>query len=503
MPPLSLIICASPRSGSYFLSDLLNRCGLPFGDEWLTPFHQGSRKWQYGVPDSLPYLDYLKLLSRKERHEGRFALKVMYPQFRELRSALEGMEMPAGTRFRDRMEAVFPNPRFIYLTRGDTLAQAISHLKARQTRQWVKRSGNREQAKINPVYSFIGIAQQLEERERNDQLWRSLFEYEELDCFPVVFEELQRKPQAMMEQLLAWLGLEMPDTGLENEKSRFTRMATQVNDEWKERFRRDQASCAGKPLPRPASALADLRIRSVSLGEQYPLGGECRFRVEVENTGAEALDPRGAPDGKGWLRVVGSLKGPGIEEWFQQELRSSGDAGLLADCLLPPPACAGRAVLKLALAEKTLGHETVEAECGWSRAVEFIHTGPKAESRALFSGLRDMSNGWQYLPWFGCFLDDKFPWIYHADHEWLYIKPRLEEGGVYHVLDANLGWLEIDPRTYPALRSLEKGESWRFLQRDKGTRTFRDEASGREFTAETNRPEHLRKFNSSGSGEQA
>lgn len=493
MTPLSLIICASPRSGSFFLSDLLNRCGLPFGDEWLTPFHEGSRKWQYGADPELPYLDYLRLLSEKERREGKFTLKVMYPQFRELRSALEALEMPPGASFKDRIQAVFPNPRFIFLTRKDTLAQAISHWKARQTGQWVRRSGQSEQAGIEPVYSFIGIAQLIEERENIERNWRELFSQEALEVFPVVFEQLKREPRAEMESLFNWLGMEMPDSDLDNRDSRFSRMATALNDSWKDRFNEDLAQCRGPGDEDPGPDLAALSIREVDLKESYPLTEGCRFSVRVAASDGQLTAFRGSTDGQGWLRVVGSLKGPGTEDWFQQELRLSG-SDLVAECLLPPPGVAGDFRLKLALADGILGHETIEDRCAWSQSVRFFHTGPRAECRALLPDLQDLPNGWQCLPWFGHFLDDKFPWIYHADHEWLYLKPQVEKDGAYHVLDANLGWLEIHPQRYPRIRSLESNKEWTFICRDQEKRTFRDEQSGETFAAETNRPEHLKKL---------
>jgi len=496
MKPLSLIICATPRSGSHYLSDLLMRCGLPFGDEWLTRYHQGARKWQYGADSSLPYVDYLKLLSEKERQDGVFVLKAMYPQFRELVEALSEEEAEAvSDSLVDRICRIFPNPKFLFLTREDKLAQAISHVKARQTRQWVKRSGTTEKARVEPVYSYLAISQLLGERSRNEKELMEFFTLPGVDSFHVVFEELKQRPGEHMQSVFRWLGLPPPAAGTEDERSGFNKMATALNESWRTRFLEDREACPQNFAARSGPELEGLRISSTTLQPCYDLSSACRFTVEVTGENSDGLNHRGQPGGHGWLRIIGSLKGSGTEEWFQQELRPGKAGGLSADCLLPPPNSPGKWQLKLMIADRIHGHDTIQARAGWSQEIEFLDTGPLADFRALFPGIQTMPNGWQFLPWFGYFLDDKFPWVYHADHEWLYIKPEVEAGGCYHVLDANLGWVEVDPRAYPLIRSLESGRSWTFLQRDKGTRTFRDVATGGTFTAETNRPEHLANLN--------
>ena len=39
---------------------------------------------------------------------------------------------------------------------------------------------------------------------------------------------------------------------------------------------------------------------------------------------------------------------------------------------------------------------------------------------ALWCRAADAGNGWKYLPWFGFFNVNVAPWIYHAQHGWMY-----------------------------------------------------------------------------------
>ncbi|MGC9450628.1 MAG: Stf0 family sulfotransferase [Oceanipulchritudo sp.] len=494
MKPLSLIICASPRSGSYLLSDLLNRSGLPFGDEWLTPFHQGSRKSQYGQPDSLPMVPYLQLLSERERQDGVFVMKLMYPQFQEMVHALKGSPAVAGSSLPEKIANVFPNPRYVYLHRQDTIGQAISHVKARQTRQWVKRDGSGSRHAVEPVYSFISIAQQLEERERNESLWRQFFESNQLNVFSVVFEDLRKDPEGVTRALFQWLDWPVQAVRAEAADSKFKPMSTRLNETWRGRFLEEMELC--KPfVQRPPDTLSSLRITGTTLKPSYALQGACRFEVEVACASPMEIDFRGRKDGRDWLRVVWCLKGKNNRvECFQQELRGFGNGRFKADCLQPLPPAEGEYRLRIVISDRALYPEAMQTLPGEEYPVQFTHSPARSAFRKLFPGVRDLPNGWQSLDWFGHFMDEKFPWIYHADHEWLYIKPEWERGNVYHVLDANLGWMEIDPLKYPEVRLLKSGQPLRFVRREKGKRFFQDLATGEIRETETNRPEHLKQL---------
>jgi hypothetical protein len=88
-------------------------------------------------------------------------------------------------------------------------------------------------------------------------------------------------------------------------------------------------------------------------------------------------------------------------------------------------------------------------------------------------------------------MDDKYPWIYHAEHEWLFWGKENKPDSPFSILDANLGWIRIDPKTYPVITSLDKSEEWEFVRREDNVRHFKRLSDGKVFLAETNRPEHL------------
>jgi LPS sulfotransferase NodH len=493
----SLIICATPRSGSYLLSDLLHQSGLPFAEEWLTPFHQSSRKKAYAEKESLGFVDYLKCLSRRERINGIFTMKIMYPQFYSLMQTLQETDTLPGNDWFERFQYVFPNPHFVHITRLNKLAQAISHSKARQTGQWVKRKDKTDKAVIEPVYSFLGICRALEDRATSEKLWNDFFRDKGLYVTQVTYEELVENGQSTLQDLVSRLGLPVNPTQKIESTRTFLQMASGVNREWEDRYDMDQqASVSDTSLEREMD-LEKLTICHVGLRDRFEVGG--RYHLDVNVHASSPVNIEGRPDGEGWLRVTGMMEGPGENEPdpFEQELRKDGSGGYSARCFLPVAYHDGAYCLKLVLSARALTLQEVREIPGRECELVFKHPPPRDQSRELLPSTVDLRNGWQYLDWFGYFLDDKFPWVYTADHEWLYFKPEFRPEQGYHILDANLGWLEVQPEKYPEVYSLDREEKWKFLRRQGNKRWFRVISSGREFCTETNRPEHLRQLNMS------
>lgn len=492
MEELTVFICATPRSGSYLLCDYLNRWGLPFGDEWLSSFHQSSKKWQFGVEDETPLVEYMQLLSERERQEGKLVVKVMPLHLRELKEALDWLAVEDGLSVGQRLSAIFPNPHFVWLRRRDRLAQAVSHLKARQTGRWVHRGGE-EGKSPEPCYSYLAIRACMDELGGFEGLWSAFFERENIRPFPVDYEDLLADAEAVRNALSEWLG-----EGLSTEsavlKPRFGKAASPVNREWYERFREDEAACAGSRDADRVERLKHARLDTIELAERYELGSTCSFVVTLRCPGAMAKDFRGLAGGAGWWRVAGLVEGPELREPFQFEFRPQASGRWKAEGVLPFPKRPCSGTVKLLLSDRAMDADELAAAEGFTQRVEFVYPPEREAFRQLFPGAVDLVNGWRRMEGFGCFLDERFPWIYHSDHEWWYVKPQLEAGGTYHIFDTQLGWLEVDPDKYPRMRRLKDGQVLVFTEREREWRRFLLGKAREPLQVETNRPEHLQRL---------
>lgn len=492
MGELSLFVCATPRSGSYYLLDQLCRWGLPMGDEWLAAFHQSAKKWQYGKAEDYPFLGYLELLSKNERQDGILVTKMMPLQWAAFCDESEAKRARDGLSPGERLGSIFPNPKFILLCRRNRLEQAISHVKARQTGHWVKRLENESGDGARPVYSYLTIRSCLQETAAHERAWEAFFEGEGIVPFRMDYEDLLGEPAKMRDRLGQWLGFAFQEE-LDGDVAgrRFRPMAGGINAEWRERFLADESGCLVSGEAAGDTACGDLELEGTDLGGIYIIGGDLRFTVRVKKRRSLQW-VRGMRSGEGWWRVAGLVSSPFMEEPFQFELRPESDGRWVAEGVLPVPKQPCRGTVKLVITRRNLKPETIEQMRGPSYEVAFAVNPERAAFRELFAGAEDLANGWRKVAGFGCFLDASSPWIYHADHEWLYVKPQMEAGGAWHVFDTQLGWLEVKADQYPMMRLLRTGEWLTFVERRQGHRYFRKEGEAALIEVETNGREHLR-----------
>ncbi len=159
----------------------------------------------------------------------------MPPTRPELLAELSALHPGAGNDA-DLLGRAFGRCRYIHLRRADTVAQAVSRLKAEQTGLW-HRIGDWEERVPDrsgpPQYDEEAIAAFRAEAEADNAAWIAWFEANGLDPLPVLYEDLSRDPVATVSALLDRLDLPVPkELAVENE-----RLADAESEAWIARFR--------------------------------------------------------------------------------------------------------------------------------------------------------------------------------------------------------------------------------------------------------------------------
>ena len=106
----------------------------------------------------------------------------------------------------ERIESVFGQTTFIYLTRPDRVDQAISRLRAEQTGLWHRRSDGSELERLappkEPHYDAEEIARHIEELSALDTSWERWFEQEALEPLRITYDALSDDPQQVLSEVL-------------------------------------------------------------------------------------------------------------------------------------------------------------------------------------------------------------------------------------------------------------------------------------------------------------
>jgi trehalose 2-sulfotransferase len=166
-PHTSYLILATPRSGSYLCCEALINTGLAgYPTEYFGPI-QTKALLQFLQPsDNSEWIAWI--LRRGTTPNGVFGGKLIWQFYEDLVDRLRTIEGQEKLSVSDVLSTTFPNLRYLWTTRRDKVRQAISYLKALQTRSWLSLDlwdqqvglpevGNEQQAMSNLRMAWLDL----------------------------------------------------------------------------------------------------------------------------------------------------------------------------------------------------------------------------------------------------------------------------------------------------------------------------------------------------------
>jgi len=258
-PHTCYLVCATPRSGSTFLYDILNNTGIAGQpkeyfqppivrpqDYFETEEHTDVATLLAGSwPDSDPvepavwdgsdYADYLmKVLEKSTTPNGVFGAKVMWGHLDYFLDKLWGLpqyrEFPAP----DLLSKVFPNLHYIWIRRQEKLRQAVSLWKAIQT--WTWKAGEPPKGGFSyparePLFHYEAIGYLLQQLLAHEAAWQQYFNANGIKPFTVVYEEWTSAYEATALNILQYLHIPIPKNLVVAEPP-MQRQADALSEEW-------------------------------------------------------------------------------------------------------------------------------------------------------------------------------------------------------------------------------------------------------------------------------
>jgi LPS sulfotransferase NodH len=213
-----VIVCSSPRTGSYLLCEAMRQAGIGVPHEYLntptievlskrwglrapTRRDRGLAQWFLSARDQDAALAaYLDALQRRRSREGVFAAKIQYWQY-------------LGYLHNDPGRALLDGAHFIYLYRNELLDQAISLRLAKLTGQWGADGTVTTDARRNGDFFDLGaIDRDIENILREEAGWRRFFARCGISPLALAFENLRADPLATARRLARMLRPSKPPT---------------------------------------------------------------------------------------------------------------------------------------------------------------------------------------------------------------------------------------------------------------------------------------------------
>ncbi len=264
----SYLVCATPRSGSTLLCELLKDTGVAGrpeeyfearSDTGLPP-HPGDYlddlpRTGAGIRDDrtqprapahsslLGLRDYRAHLARTFRlgtgDNDVFGAKIMWrhlPDFHRLAGVLPEF---ADLDLHTLLTRVFDDPHYVWVTREDQVRQAVSLWRALQTRAWRQEEASGDGGS-GPLYSFAGIEHLTRSLRVQDEAWQSFFENHGITALRIAYQaDLEHDRDATVHTVLDHIGVHAPRGWRAADVMQ--RQADSLSDEWVAAYYRDAA----------------------------------------------------------------------------------------------------------------------------------------------------------------------------------------------------------------------------------------------------------------------
>ncbi len=265
----SYLVCATPRSGSTLLCELLKETGVagrpqeyfeariktglpPHPGDYLSDIPRtGAGIRDDPTPPRAPeHSSLIGLGSYREHLErtrslgttanGVFGAKIMWGHLPDMQTFARRLPEYEGLPLAQLLDRMFDCPRYVWVTRADKVRQAVSLWRALQTRSWRLEYGNDESQRPQLHYRFEGINHLVRMLESGEKGWARYFAENDLDVLRISYEDqLAGDPGASVRAVLDHVEVAPP--GGWRVEVPMQRQADALSEQWVDAYHRDAA----------------------------------------------------------------------------------------------------------------------------------------------------------------------------------------------------------------------------------------------------------------------
>jgi trehalose 2-sulfotransferase len=261
IPTTSYLVCATPRSGSTLLCDLLDQTGVAgHPEEYFEALrHSGVPRRAHEYFDRERHANIIERLAFREMPDrepepnelwqpdtydrylawaieegttdnGVFGAKLMWGYLGDFADLLRGIHGNAGLPVPELLSRAFPNVQYVRITRQDKVRQAVSLWRAVQTQAWREGTGA-DEPRAEPTFSFRAINYLVRLLTAHDASWDAYFLGLGQDPLNITYEELAEAHDPVIRRVLAHIGVEAPDD-LGIDRPRLKIQADDLSEQW-------------------------------------------------------------------------------------------------------------------------------------------------------------------------------------------------------------------------------------------------------------------------------
>lgn len=255
------LICATPRTGTNLLCEALAKtehAGRP--DEYFGHMHVPRWTEIWKTEGIAEYLSHLKKYTRSEN--GIWGIKVMMQYFDEIYELLSEITQDKNVNRYEILEETLGELKYVWVTREDKVAQAVSLHKAYQNFVWSVERGEDFPDEYELAFDFQEIDRIYSEILKNECEWKAYFQTVERQPHIVKYEDLIGNYETVVNGVLKHLGVSFYFNE-KLEESRLQKQANVLSESWKKRYlkQKKQANQSDSKAPRLRLAVCKVGMK--------------------------------------------------------------------------------------------------------------------------------------------------------------------------------------------------------------------------------------------------
>lgn len=209
-PQRSYFICTTPRCGSNLLCEILTNTGVVGRPHEY--FNENFMSYWFETFNASTYDEYLPKVLEATATNGVFGVKLMGGEhFNDLINRLkqlpdhQNQDIPPS----EMIANVFPNLKYIWLSRRNKVRQSVSFMKAEKTGIW--RSDHPEpDVKTEPIFSQEAINHYLQAIIWQNIAWQEYFSKANIIPLTLVYEDFTQSLEETVRTVLDYLEISRP-----------------------------------------------------------------------------------------------------------------------------------------------------------------------------------------------------------------------------------------------------------------------------------------------------
>jgi len=237
-PKISYLICATPRTGSWLLSEGLREtgvCGVP--REYFRDLNKDAKTRVLSSLDRVMEAYLPSVLEKGTTPNGVFGAKIHWVDFEHLTRLLRNVDRCKGRSLPEMVDVVFPNVRYIHIRRRNKVRQAISLEKAFQSNIWKMPVGEASPKRPRFKYNYFSLYDLCRTMMREDAAWEEYFLRYSIRPLEVFYEDMTGAYKETLGKVLQFLQIEDAG-GREIPQMTCRRLSDEINESWHRKYRR-------------------------------------------------------------------------------------------------------------------------------------------------------------------------------------------------------------------------------------------------------------------------